>query len=476
MPKSHLHLDKIVVAFDTPLQEALARLERAGSGALAVCDDQRRLLALLTDGDLRRAILRALPMSAPCGQAAHNSPVTVSPPVAAGEALLLMNKHDINHLPVIDAAGRLLDLLRRQDLVTEKDRGIHTLSRLELATVRPDLPLDEVISRLDLAGTGALLLCDQNGVLEGLLTDGDLRRAVLLGVPMTAPCQTIASRKPVTVRRGTSAAEALHLMNERDINQLPVLDAESRVVDFLLRKDLVSEKTTNLSAVIMAGGFGRRLHPLTADVPKPMLPLGDRPLLEHTLQQLGKAGITTVHLATHHQSEQISTHFGDGGAFGMNLKYAREDQPLGTAGGLKLVAPAAETMLVLNGDILTGMSFRDMLDFHRRHHAEMTVGVRKYEISVPFGVIECSDIHIRGLREKPTETLFINAGVYLLEPSVLALIPDQVRFDMTDLIQALLAKGRSVVSFPILEYWLDIGRPEDYQKAQEDLRNGRISS
>ncbi|MDY0108479.1 MAG: nucleotidyltransferase family protein [Candidatus Krumholzibacteria bacterium] len=468
-------LDGLIVAPETPIVDALQRLEQAGTGGLAICDGERRLLAFLTDGDIRRALLSATPLSSPCGAIARPDPVTIMQPVSPEAALLLMTKYDINHLPVVDAAGRLQDILRRQDLVAEAEPGIRALSRLELASVPPALPLGEAISRLDLAGTGALLLCDEQGGLLGLLTDGDVRRAVIRGVSMSTACLDIASREPLTMRPPAAAADALHLMNTRDINHLPVVDAGGKVVDFLLRKDLISEQTLGLAAVIMAGGFGKRLLPLTERVPKPMLPLGGRPLLERTIQRLQQAGITDVHLTTYHQADMISDHFGDGRAFGVDLKYTREDQPLGTAGGLKLVAQTGGPILVLNGDILTDMSFDGLLAFHREHKADLTVGVRKYEITVPFGVVECSDVRVRQLREKPTETLFINAGVYLLEPSVLALIPDGVRFDMTDLIQALLAEDRRVISFPILEYWLDIGRPEDYRQAQDDMRDGRTA-
>jgi len=151
-----------------------------------------------------------------------------------------------------------------------------------------------------------------------------------------------------------------------------------------------------------------------------------------------------------------------------------EDHPLGTAGGLKLLKRANGPFLVINGDILTGVSFQEMLDYHRKHGAELTVGVRKYEVKVPFGVVECNDVRVTQLQEKPTLNLFVNAGVYLLQPSVCDYIPDGQRFDMTDLIQKLLEAGRPVVSFPIMEYWLDVGRPEDYLKAQEDVRNGKI--
>ncbi|HMN02721.1 MAG TPA: sugar phosphate nucleotidyltransferase [Geobacter anodireducens] len=202
--------------------------------------------------------------------------------------------------------------------------------------------------------------------------------------------------------------------------------------------------------------------------------MGDRPLLERTIDQLRRSGIREVNLTTHYLPDSIVEHFGDGDSFGVKLNYLKEDHPLGTAGGLKLMKKASGPFLVMNGDILTGVPFQEMFAYHRKNGAEITVGARKYEVQVPFGVVECDDVRITGLKEKPSLTFFINAGIYLLEPSVCDLIPDGERFDMTDLIQKLLDEGRSVVSFPIMEYWLDVGRHEDYQKAQEDVRSGKI--
>ena len=229
-----------------------------------------------------------------------------------------------------------------------------------------------------------------------------------------------------------------------------------------------------LSAVIMAGGYGKRLLPLTEQVPKPMLPVGDKPLLELTIQQLRRSGIRDISLTTHYLPDAIVNHFGDGTAFGVRLSYLKEDHPLGTAGGLKLLKQADKPFLVINGDILTGLPFREMLNFHRSHGALLTVGVRKYDLKVPFGVVDCEDVFITRLQEKPAFNLFVNAGIYLLEPSARDYLPDGQQFDMTDLIQTLLEKGKPVVSFPIMEYWLDVGRHEDYSQAQEDALNGKF--
>jgi NDP-sugar pyrophosphorylase family protein len=320
-----------------------------------------------------------------------------------------------------------------------------------------------------------LVLCTNGRILCGLLTDGDIRRAILQGKSMVDPCVTIASRKPVVAPRSIGTGEALHLMNLHDIHHLPVVDSENRVVEFLLRKDLAPDVRLDLSAVIMAGGYGKRLLPLTESVPKPMLPVGDRPLLELTIQQLRRSGIRDVNLTTHYLPETIVNHFGDGEGFGVRLNYLKEDHPMGTAGGLRQMKRPEGTFLVINGDILTGVPFQEMLAYHRKHGAVLTVGVRKYDVQVPFGVVECEDVRITKLQEKPSLSFFINAGTYLLEPSACDYIPEGRPFDMTDLMQKLLEAGRPVVAFPIMEYWIDVGRHEDYQKAQEDVRNGKFT-
>jgi dTDP-glucose pyrophosphorylase/predicted transcriptional regulator len=471
---SRQRLDKVVISPTATIEEAIARLDEAGTGALVLCSKGKKLYGLLTDGDIRRAVLRGIHLEEPCGKIASLQPVTAQGSISIGDALHLMNQHDINHLPLVDEEGELQDFLLRQDLVAEEDLKAGAGKRLDSVVILPGVSIVDAISRLDKAGTGALVLCSSGRKLYGLLTDGDIRRAILHGISLEGPCENIASRNPVTAQGSIPASDALHLMNMHDINHLPVVDAEGNIIEFLLRRDLVHEDHLNLSAVIMAGGYGKRLLPLTERVPKPMLPVGDRPLLERTIQQLRRSGLKEVNMTTHYLPENIIQHFGNGEAFGVRLSYSKEDQPLGTAGGLKLVKRADGPFVVINGDILTGVSFHEMLLYHRKHGAELTVGVRKYEVKVPFGVVECDDVRIKQLREKPSLTLFINAGIYLLEPSACDYIPDGEHFDMTDLIQKLLDVGRTVVSFPIMEYWLDVGRHEDYQQAQEDVRNGRI--
>lgn len=353
------------------------------------------------------------------------------------------------------------------------------LGRLESVLIAPEATIAEAVERLERAGTGALLVCDGERRLIGLLTDGDVRRAIIAGVPFDRACAEVAKREPIVAPADVTPAEALELMDrarEFVINHLPIVNAGGGVVGLLLRSDLVTQARLPLSAVIMAGGFGKRLLPLTEDTPKPMLRVGDRPLLERTIGKLRSAGIARVAITTHHLAERITDHFGDGSGFGVELSYVAEDSPLGTAGALRLLGEPSEPVLVINGDILTGISYTDMLRFHRDTHADMTVGVRRCDVEIPYGVLETDGAYIRGVTEKPRSSFLINAGIYLLEPAVHRLIPDGRRFDMTDLIQRLIDEGKRVASFPIVEYWLDIGQRSDYEQAQLDIEVAGIDS
>ena len=453
------------------ISKAMAQLERNGIGALLLCDAENRLRGFLTDGDIRRAILQGGSLDDSCSGIATLDPIKAMAPVTPEDAMRIMDAHDIHHLPAVDAEGRVQDLILRQDLVVEGDYAWNE-RRLKASIIAPDVSISVAMAQLDKAATGILLVCDNERHLLGLLTDGDFRRAILQRKLLSEPGAKIATSRPITGPVSVAASEALRLMSDHDISQLPVVDGEGVVQKLILSQDIVPNRDLALSAVVMAGGFGKRLMPLTERVPKPMLPVGGRPLLELTIAQLRRAGIKDVNVTTHYLPEAISDHFGSGETFGVHLNYVKEDQPLGTAGGIKLLKQFDSTMLVINGDILTGAPFAAMLDYHRTYHADLTVGVRKYEVQVPFGVVECDDVHVKALEEKPSLSFFINAGTYLIEPSVREFIPAGQRFDMTDLISKLIEAGRVVVSFPIMEYWLDMGRHEDYAKAQQDVQNG----
>jgi dTDP-glucose pyrophosphorylase/CBS domain-containing protein len=347
--------------------------------------------------------------------------------------------------------------------------------------IEPSASIRTAMACIDRNGNGICFVVGPDRRLLASISDGDIRRAILKNVNLDMAVETLiaermktSGRGPITSPEGSLAADLLRSMNVYGIRQIPIVDASGRILDVAFMSDLVREYELPLTAVVMAGGFGTRLRPLTDKTPKPMLHIGDRPILERTIEQLKRTGIHRINLTTHFMPEAISAHFGDGQDFGVELNYVHEDQPLGTAGALALVDDLNGPLLVINGDILTHVDFRAMLEFHKTHKASLTVGVRQYGVQVPYGVIQCEGARVSGVSEKPNLQFLVNAGIYLLEPSAREFVPPGQHFDMTDLIQLMVKEGAKVVSFPIIEYWLDVGRPVDFERAQEDVRSGRI--
>ncbi|MDO8505862.1 MAG: nucleotidyltransferase family protein [bacterium] len=341
--------------------------------------------------------------------------------------------------------------------------------------------LEEAIHTIQRGGEGIALVVDSDRRFIGTITDGDVRRAILNKMKLTTSVDHLLTHRPpnyltpTTASIGASTDELVRIMREKVIRQIPLIDTTGRVVRLaLLSEFVVGDASLPLTAVVMAGGKGQRLQPLTEHLPKPMLPLHKQPLMERTIEQLRDAGITKVHITTHYKSEVIVNHFGDGNSLGVAINYITEKLPLGTAGALSLMEKPDKPFLVINGDIVTQLDFRALFDFHREHDAMMTVGVRIYEFQIPYGVVETNDVFITRLVEKPLQTFTVNAGIYLLSPDVHDYIPANTAFHMTDLIARLMKEGKRVVSFPIQEYWLDVGEHADYKKANEDAKNGRL--
>jgi len=355
---------------------------------------------------------------------------------------------------------------------------------LSALCIPSDSSIRQAIKCIDRNAHGIAIVVDEHGRLIDTITDGDIRRAILDGVNQDLPVQELKLLKqqnlqhshpaPLTAPVGTPDSQLLQLMNQANLRHIPILDEEGRVVDLALLSELARDNLLPITAVVMAGGDGTRLRPLTEGLPKPMLPLGDQPLLERIIKQLRQAGILRVNLTTRYKGEEISRHFGDGQDFGVEIRYVEEDQPLGTAGALARLEAVDEPLIVINGDILTRLDFRAMLDFHWEHQADMTIAVWQYEHHIPYGVIETDGITITGISEKPVVQRFINAGIYMLSPRVLQLIPNNQRYDMTDLISRLIKDSYRVVSFPFSEYWLDVGQHADYERAERDLRAGKV--
>ena len=349
---------------------------------------------------------------------------------------------------------------------------------IQVLLISPDHSVKECITSVNRSGRRVALVVDEQKRLLGTITDGDIRRAILSDVGMEEPVSVLLSKKagtryaqPVTAGVADGRAAHLKLLQENNIAHLPIVDENQRVVGLVTLDQLISKENVPVQAVVMAGGLGTRLRPLTEDTPKAMLPVGGKPLMEIIVGQLQQAGIDRVHLTVHHQSEKIIDHFGDGRKFGVHMTYVNEDRPLGTAGSLGLMGRPQDTMLVINGDILTQLNFSAMLAFHRETNSELTMAVQRYQFNIPYGVVEVDGPSVLGISEKPVFNHFINAGIYLLEPSAIKLIPSGDRYDMTDLVQRLIDEDRQVAAFPIHEKWLDIGQHADYEEAQEMVKD-----
>lgn len=340
--------------------------------------------------------------------------------------------------------------------------------------------MSDAMAELNRTQLGVVLAVDAEARLQGTISDGDIRRAVLDDVPLTTRLRDLLAQKagtryerPTVAYEETPQDEIIRLMQQQKIDVIPIVDSQQRVLRVVLLRDYVQQPQEPIQAVIMAGGFGKRLRPLTNDTPKPMLRIAGRPLLERTIGQLRSSGIEDIAITTHYLPDVIKSHFGSGDDFGVRLRYIDEDEPLGTAGALNMVGDEDETLLVVNGDILTAVDYRAMMNFHRQRKADFTVGVRQFDMQVPYGVIEAVGGEVSGVREKPKLKFLVNAGIYILEPTVRKYIPQSQSYDMPELIQRLVDEGLSVTSFPVLEYWLDIGQHDDYERAHKDVQKLR---
>jgi dTDP-glucose pyrophosphorylase len=316
------------------------------------------------------------------------------------------------------------------------------------------------------------LVVDDNNKLIGTITDGDIRRFLLDGHKINSNAALAMNSDPIIGNQKHSALELKELMQKNSILAIPILDSKSRVVDIeIFNSDDVIQKTTHQNPVfLMAGGLGTRLQPLTDDIPKPMLQVGGKPLLEIILKNFIDHGFVNFYISVQYLPETIMDYFKDGQDFGVSIKYIREEQPLGTGGALGLLPKEAlgSPIIVMNGDILTSVDFQNLLRFHQQHDGVATMCVRDYEFQVPFGVIEGEGSEINYMIEKPIHSCQVNAGIYVINSEIIDSITINKRVDMTDILNEQMSEGRRVHMFPIHEYWLDIGRLEDFNKAQID--------
>jgi dTDP-glucose pyrophosphorylase len=350
------------------------------------------------------------------------------------------------------------------------------MADLSRCTLALGANLHAVIEAMTKSGRQIALVVDVDGRLAGVVTDGDIRRAMLRGASLDAKVDEVVNRTPLIGAVGLSAAEALDLMRSRRVRHLPLLDAERRIAGLLQLEDLIASPRLDSPAVIMAGGEGKRLRPLTEAMPKPLVEVGGRPLVEIMIERLRRSGVTEIIVALHHKPDTIRDRLGDGSRLGVRLDYSVEPKPLGTMGALTLLRDRLPTpFFVVNADILTRCDFRAMWEFHRRSApAAMTVGVSLHQVDIPYGEFTLHDGRVTRVEEKPRKEFPVNAGIYLVDPSAIELIPVGEYFDATDMIGALVDRGRVVAAHLIREYWLDVGRLPDLEKANRDVAAGLL--
>lgn len=308
--------------------------------------------------------------------------------------------------------------------------------------------------------------------LLGTVTDGDVRRGLINNISVNDHVQLIMNKQPKSFLQETPWDQIEKVMKEKKITQIPLLNKEGVVVDIVLSSDLESRKIKPNTVILMAGGLGQRLGELTMDCPKPMLKVGDKPILEVVLNNLKEHGFHDFVISVNYKAEIIENHFKDGSDFGVTINYIREKERLGTAGALSLFKPKNDLpLLVMNGDVLTKVDFTQFLNNHNKNNYQVSMCVRKYDLQVPFGVVNVNEQTITSIIEKPVQSFFINAGVYILDKKVLDLIPEQTYFDMPSLFNQVIAQSKASAGvFPIHEYWMDVGQRDDFNQAQLDFK------
>ena len=331
--------------------------------------------------------------------------------------------------------------------------------------------IHKVIETIENTSMQIALIVDENGQLVGTVTDGDIRRGILKGIPLGDPVQKVMKTDPVVVREYESREAVLSIIKHLQLYSIPIVDENRYPVGLArLNKLLLTGERENW-VVLMAGGLGRRLKPMTDECPKPLLKVGNKPILENILENFRENGFSRFYISVNYMSDMIEEYFGDGSRWGVEIKYLYEDKKLGTAGAISLIKEKhSEPMFVMNGDLLTKVNFQQMLDFHIEHKADVTMGIREFDFQVPYGVVKRDDYRFVDIIEKPVQKLFINAGIYILNPELLEMMPGNSFYEMPNLLKYFKDQNKEIIVFPVREYWLDIGHIDDYKQANEYIK------
>ena len=337
------------------------------------------------------------------------------------------------------------------------------------ALVSSSTSLRQTIEAITEGNLQIALVVDSENKLLGTVTDGDIRKAILAGKDLNITAGEAMRSQPITSASKTPRATILKLLRENRIHQMPLVDDQGRVVDVLTVDDMIGAAHKPNAVVIMAGGLGTRLHPLTEETPKPMLKVGGKPILETIIQSFIDQGFTNFFVSVNYKANIISEYFGDGSRLGAKINYLHEKSRLGTAGGLSLLPRDVHApIIVMNGDLLTRISVDALLDFHERESAVATMVVREDHYQVPYGVVEVDGTQIVGVEEKPIQRHLVNAGIYVISQDGLKNIPGDTFYDMPTHFAKLSANGHRTAAFPLHEYWVDIGRLDELERAQRE--------
>ena len=343
------------------------------------------------------------------------------------------------------------------------------------------LPTDtliDAIREIELNVERIAVVSSEDNRLLGTITDGDIRRHILQGNALQGLVSDVMNSSPITASTDLEDSLLSKLFVDNNIRGIPLIDNNNKFIQLIYRSDvgegkyLLSENTFP-SAVIMAGGEGTRLRPLTEAIPKPMVEVGGVPLLERQVINLRKIGVSTIYISVNYLSEIIMNHFGDGSDYNVSIKYLKETEKLGTAGALCLI-PELDIkgpVLVMNGDILTTSDFSHLYNFHEENHSDITVAATDYHVEIPYGVIQYDDAKVKSIQEKPSQRFFCNAGIYILSSEIIKNIPKNKFLNMTDVIDECLSKNGNVSVFPLHEYWTDIGTHQDLENARNKFES-----
>jgi len=329
--------------------------------------------------------------------------------------------------------------------------------------------IKEALQIIDSGAMQIALVVDESDKLLGTLTDGDIRRGLLKGLDLNSKVDSIVFKNPTVAKISDTKEEILKLALAKKLHQIPIVDENGKILGIQEIEELIKPKEKINRVVLMVGGLGTRLRPLTENTPKPMLEVGKKPILQTIVEKFAEYGYTNIVMCVNYKSHIIQDYFGDGTRFGVNIEYVLEEQRMGTAGALSLLKEKpTEPFFVMNGDLLTNVNFEHLHNYHISNKAMGTMCVREYDFQVPYGVVNIEDSKILSIEEKPTHKFFVSAGIYMLSPEALDYIPQNQFYDMPTLFEKIIDTKKNAISFPLREYWLDIGRIEEYKKANEE--------